>query len=77
MKRLQISGYNVKQGFFNDVCPGGQMMYASQMMLPAAMMRAAAHEGNHHINLRPAAKFHGRAAAISHHAQRDISLRLF
>ena len=32
-----------KRGFFNDVCPVGQMMRASHMMLPAAMMCACGH----------------------------------
>jgi len=29
-----------KRSFLNDVCPYGQMMRASHMMLPSAMMRA-------------------------------------
>ena len=30
----------LRRAFFNDVCPAGQMMRASHMMLPSAMMCA-------------------------------------
>ena len=39
----------LRDAFFNDVCPDGQMMYPAGMMLPMVMMCALRHMGKHHI----------------------------
>jgi hypothetical protein len=48
-----------KEAFLNDVCPVGQMMCASHMMLPSAMMCPAGREGqtSHHCDRREQHRF--------------------
>ncbi|HOU09136.1 MAG TPA: hypothetical protein PLD68_00340 [Clostridiales bacterium] len=63
-----------KRAFSNDVCPAGQMMFASQMMHASHMMCAAAHQRANVASLAARGQHHfGRAETSCLHSKHIIA----